>query len=87
MLLNQQETPAQVASGFVFSEESVLKGRNNEEFVKMLYRLYLGRTADSTGLNDWVKLLNNGMTRQMMVSMFASSIEFTKIVASYGLSN
>ena len=86
-LLAKKTTPAKVAYGFVFSEEAVLKGLNDTDFVKMLYRLYLGREADAGGLADWVAILTSGVDRTTLVNVFATSVEFREIVASYGLSN
>ncbi len=86
-LLAKKTTPAKVAYGFVFSEEAVLKGLNDTDFVKMLYRLYLGREADAGGLADWVAILTSGVARTTLVNTFATSVEFREIVASYGLSN
>lgn len=85
VIVSGQKTPQGVAAGFVFSAECKSKYPGNEEFVKMLYRLYMGREADEGGLNNWVKVLENGMSRQDAVERFARSGEFQRIVASYGL--
>lgn len=84
-ILTKQKTPQQVAAGFVFSNECLNMNLSNEEFVRMLYRLYMGRTADAGGLNNWVRVLESGMSRQDAVTRFARSKEFSDIVASYHL--
>ena len=85
MILNKKQTPQQVAFNFVFSKECVNKNLNNTEFVKMLYRLYMGREFDQSGLNYWIVKMKNGMSRQNVAKSFGGSKEFKEIVASYGL--
>ena len=87
LLVKKERTPSQVAFGFVFSAESFNMNLSDAEFVKMLYRLYLGREAEQNGLNHWVAKLSSGTSRQDLVSTFALSQEFSNIVKSFGLSN
>jgi hypothetical protein len=84
-LLTKKKPPKAVAKSFVFSGEATKKNLNNTEFVKMLYRLYMGREADNGGLKYWVGLLNKGTSRQKVNDSMAGSKEFTEIVKSYGL--
>ena len=78
-------TPQDVAYSFVFSAECQNRNLNNEDFVRMLYRLYLNREPDQGGFNNWINRLKNGMTRQQVVNGFGNSLEFKKVIASYGL--
>ena len=71
--------------GFMHSQEFLNKNLNDMEFVKVLYRTFLGREYDAPGLADWVSRLNSGMTRDQVASGFAYSQEFAQIMASYGL--
>ncbi|QTE73688.1 DUF4214 domain-containing protein [Clostridiales bacterium FE2010] len=71
--------------GFMHSQEFLNKNLNDIEFVKVLYRTFLGREYDAPGLADWVGRLNSGMTRDQVASGFAYSQEFAQIMASYGL--
>ena len=71
--------------GFMHSSEFLNKNLNDMEFVKVLYRTFLGREFDAAGLADWVSRLNSGMTRDQVASGFAYSQEFAQIMASYGL--
>lgn len=73
----------QAAAGFVFSDEMTSKNLNNEDFVQVLYKLYLDRGADPEGLQSWVSLLNEGKTRQEVNDGFADSAEFGLITASF----
>ena len=84
-LLDKKQTPKQVASGFVFSKEMTNRQLSNTEFVTMLYRTMMGREPDAAGLQDWVGRLENGKKREDVYTGFADSVEFGRIVASYGL--
>ena len=74
---------SEVAAGFVFSDEMNNKNLNDEAFVKVLYRLYLGREAESAGLEFWKGKLKEEMTREQVNEGFANSREFAGIVAAY----
>lgn len=84
-LLEKKQTPKQVASGFVFSKEMSNRNLSNAEFVTMLYRTMMDREPDAAGLQDWVERLENGGKREDVYNGFADSVEFSKIVSSYGL--
>lgn len=72
-----------VASGFVFSKEMENRQLSNAEFIKTMYRLYLGREADPEGLSGWTKMLDDGMSRYAVSVGFSESDEFRNLVASY----
>lgn len=74
---------SEVAAGFVFSDEMNNKKLNDEAFVKVLYRLYLGREAEPAGLEFWKGKLKEEMTREQVNEGFANSREFAGIVAAY----
>ena len=84
-LTTGEQTAAEVAQGFIFSEEFMNKGYNDVQFIKMLYRTMFGREADEGGLNGWVSDLENGMSREYVFHGFAESQEFTNLCASYGV--
>ena len=73
--------------GFFNSKEFTNKNVDNGEFVKICYRTFLDREAETSGYNYWVKMLNNGSTREYVISGFAYSNEFAKIMQSFGLSS
>jgi Ca2+-binding RTX toxin-like protein len=66
------------AGGFIASQEfaNVYGSLSNAAFVSTLYNNVLGRAADAQGLNDWVNLLNGGMSRASVVVGFSESLEF-----------
>ena len=82
-LTRKTKTFSEVAAGFVFSDEMNKKQLNDEAFIKVLYRLYLGREAEEAGLNYWKNQLKEGMTREQANEGFANSREFAGIVAGY----
>lgn len=73
-------------TGFFESPEFLGKNLGNEEYVKVLYRTFLGREYDTAGLNDWVGKLNRGeMDRTQVLKGFSYSPEFANIMKQYGL--
>ncbi len=73
-------------TGFFHSQEFLNKNLSNEEYVKVLYRTFLGREYDKAGLDDWVGQLNSGQkTRDEVLRGFSYSREFANIMRQYGL--
>lgn len=81
----KRRTPVQVAEEFFFAPEFVNKKLNNTEYVKVLYRTFMGREYDKGGLDYWVARLNKGESRKSVLEAFAGCPEFQKIVKSFGL--
>ena len=83
--INKRElTMKDVAISFLHSEEFVNKSLSNEEYIKVLYRTFLGREADESGLFDWKGKLDRGeKTRDEIVNGFADSQEFSDIMENY----
>ena len=71
-------------TGFMHSPEFEGKDLNDEAFVKVLYRTFLGRECDAAGLKAWVTTLQSGSTRDEVAAGFAYSTEFSNIMAQYG---
>ncbi len=84
--LNRREkTGAQVAAGFIFSNEYQEKMTSNEAFIKDLYRAMFDRNPDRSGMNGWMSYLSNGVTRQYVFTGFIYSQEFKELCASFGI--
>ena len=81
----KRRTPVQVAEEFFFAPEFTNKNLNNTEYVKVLYRTFMGREYDQGGLNYWVGRLNKGESRKVILESFAGCQEFKNIVKSFGL--
>lgn len=80
-----KRTPVQVAEEFFFAPEFTNKKLNNTEYVKVLYRTFMGREYDKGGLSYWVARLNKGESRKSVLEAFAGCPEFKQIVKSFGL--
>lgn len=86
VLVSKERTGAQVAQGFVFSQEYKNKNTSDEEYVEMLYNVFLNRSSDSAGRAHWLELLDSGLSREYVFRGFAQSTEFANICNSYGIS-
>ena len=75
----------QAAYGFVFSNEFKAKNYCNEDYAKQLYRAFMGREFDQSGLDNWVGKMASGTTREEVFNGFSQSTEFAKICATYGI--
>lgn len=75
-----------VAGQFLFAEEFLNKNLSHEEYVMVLYRMFMGREADENGFMYWSAVLWNGASRKDVMDAFIGSEEFQKILASFGLS-
>lgn len=63
-----------------------MKGLGDSDYVKVLYRTFLGREYDEEGLNYWLfQMRVYGMSRDTVLNEFANSKEFKQIMAQYGL--
>ena len=71
--------------GFVFSKEMNNKNLSDEDFVKTLYRLFMDREGEATGVAFWTKYLKDGHSRLEVFNGFTDSVEFARIKASYGI--
>ena len=85
LLTSKQTTGASVGYGFVFSDEYKAKKTTDKDYVRMLYIVFMDRTADTAGLNYWMDFLNQGLSREYVYKGFAESTEFTNICKSYGI--
>jgi len=86
-LINGTLCGADVANGFIFSEEFINRNTSNEEFVTILYRAFFGREPDTPGYNGHVNGLYNGVSRQAILNGFINSQEFTNLCATYGINS
>ena len=85
-LYNFNRTGAEVAQGFIFSEEFINRKTNDQEFIKILYQTFFGREADTDGMNYWLGQLSSGaMDRTAVANGFIFSQEWANTCASYGI--
>ena len=87
VILNKPGTSTllQVAlDGFMHSQEFEGKKLNDADFLKVLYRTFLDREAESAGLANWMGELASGRSRESVAAGFAYSQEFAGIMARFG---
>ena len=80
------KTGADVAYGFVFSDEFIARGVSNEEYLTILYRAFFNREPDSGGYSGWLDYLNTGKSRAWVLAGFVNSKEFKELCSRYGIS-
>ena len=74
-----------VAQSFFHSDEFLNKRYDDRNFVCILYRTFMGREYDESGLAYWLDALRQGKSRDEVLEGFSNSVEFHEIMASYGL--
>lgn len=84
-LANGSQTGAGAAYGFFFSDEFKNKNLSNEDFVELLYNVFLDRSSDAPGKAGWVSQLESGYGRLGVFRGFAESNEYNEICGSYGI--
>lgn len=84
-IANEEMEPTEVAEYFIISPEFEAKKLDNSEYVKVLYRTFMGREYDEVGLNFWLGEMNKGQSRKDILKRFAGCDEFKDIVKSFGL--
>ena len=83
--INGGRPAADVASGFVLSEELKNQNLSNGEFIDRMYRTLLDREADEAGRAEWVSALDKGCSYGYILSSFTGSQEFISLCAEYGI--
>ena len=76
---------ADVAAGFIGSQEFIQRNTTNAEYVNILYEAFFGRAADTGGFNKWITDLENGISRSAVLSGFTGSREFENLTNAYGI--
>ena len=84
-LLDHVETGAQVAKGFVFSDEFKERAVDDADFIDIMYRTFLNRESDEAGKKDWMNRLAEGFSREYILKGFIESDEFDRICYSYAI--
>ena len=84
-ILSGQLTGADCAIGFFESDEYKAKNKTDEQYVKTLYSVILGRTVDPEGLTTWLSYLAGGTPRLYVLAGLVNSNEYSSICNSYGI--
>lgn len=84
--LEKQNTDgANVAFGFIFSDEFKNNNLSNEEFVDVMYATFFDRAADNEGKSYWLGLLNSGKSREAVFAGYVNSQEFENLCTEAGI--
>jgi len=84
-LVNNTRTGADIARGFIFSQEFMNKNTDDVTFLTILYRAFFNRNPDSGGLNYWLYRLEQGLSRYSALNGFLYSQEFKNLTAIYNI--
>lgn len=84
-LEDQIKTGSEVGYGFVFSDEYRSKCVKPEDYVEMLYNVFLGRPSDPEGKAGWVCLMYEGYSYEYIFEGFVNSREYSDICQDYGI--
>ena len=76
---------ADVAYGFVFSNEYQEKNTSDDEYLRMLYEAFFNRQPDSAGFENWKKAISEGLSREEVLNGFIYAPEFIKLCENYGI--
>jgi len=85
LLVTRQKTGADVAQGFIYSNEFQAKNVSDDKYLDVLYQAFFNRQADSTGLAYWQDNLDDGVSRLNVLAGFVNSNEFGGLCADYGI--
>ena len=85
-ILTKERNPSEVAANFVFSAEFKNKKLSDEEYIKVMYRMFFDREFDQSGLNFWLNEIKSGnRDRYKVFTGFANSKEFKAVLQKFGL--
>lgn len=83
-LRTHQISFADCARGFLFSQEFISKNVSDTEYVSVLYRTFLDREPEPSGLSYWTGRLGSGsVNRDSIIEGFSDSAEFRNMCASF----
>lgn len=77
-------TAEEVARSFFMSEEFNNRQLSDEDYVEILYQIFMNRKSDAAGKADWISILKSGATREQVLEGFSQSEEFRKTMGDYG---
>jgi len=84
-LLSGSLTGAQVANGFIFSDELISKNLSNDQFLNIMYSSFFNRLPDPGGQADWLSVMSRGTSRQYVLAGFVNSDEFRSLCEKYSI--
>lgn len=82
---NKKARISSAAQFFFLGSEFAKRGLSQEETLKTLYRVFMNREADTSGLNYWKGRLDAGMGMDKVIAYFGGSKEFKDLMSQYGI--
>ena len=79
-------TGADLARGFLFSDEFLGKSMSNSEFLDVLYETFFNRPADEHKA-DWLGLMDSGWTKTQVIDGFINSTEWANLCLTFGVAS
>lgn len=76
---------ADVARGFIFSQECTNRDLSDADYLEVLYTAFFNRQPDAGGYAQWEENLKNGMDRAEVLDGFIYSQEFYNLSRSYSI--
>ena len=77
---------AEVAEGFIFSDEFYNRNTSDAEFLNVLYHTFFDREPETDGFNYWLECLRTGeRSRENVAKGFIYSKEWADTCATYGI--
>ena len=76
-----KSAPETVSS--IFYKWLVISGTDqcsDEEYINYLYKVILNRNASAREVDNWISILNNGISRKNIIDSFILSEEFTQLL-------
>ena len=84
-LKSGKEAGAAVGAGFIESDEFKKRNLGDEEYIRILYRAFFDREADQGGLEGWINVCAQGLTRRQVYRGFAESNEFGALCGRFNI--
>ena len=84
-LKSGKKTAADLIDGFFFSDEYKGKKKSADEMITDCYKAMLDRSPDATGMANWKKRFDVGMSMQAICKGFVGSNEFKGLCKTYGI--
>lgn len=76
---------ADVARGFIFSDEFTNRNVDDDTYINILYSAFFNRPADTAGFSDWQTKLNSGVSRADVLDGFLFSQEFKNLASAFSI--
>ena len=84
-IMTKGKTGADIAKGFLYSQEFLNKDMSNGEFLEILYKVFFDRASDEGGKAHWLRLMSGGMSKQDVIMGFINSTEWANVCLTYGI--